>query len=84
MRINGVGCTSRAKELQGIQLGQPSQFCAGDCEEKGQLEDSCKGAAIQRGLERGSLRISIVRSRYQGNGEDTAERKMFSGCCGDL
>jgi hypothetical protein len=32
-----------------------------------------KGAAIQRGLEPGSLRISIVRSYYQGMAvEDTA------------
>jgi hypothetical protein len=52
---------------------------------KGQLEESWKGAAIQRGLERGSWRISTVRSRYQGTaGEDTAGWKRRGVCCGDL
>jgi hypothetical protein len=37
---------------------------------------SLKGAAIQRKLERGSWRISTVRSRYQGTAdEDTADWK---------
>jgi hypothetical protein len=41
--------------------------------------------AIQRWLERGSWRISTVRSRYQGTAsEDTADCKRLSVCCGDL
>jgi hypothetical protein len=43
------------------------------------------GAAIQKGLERVSERISPVRSRYQGTaGEDTAGWKRLSVFCGDL
>jgi hypothetical protein len=42
--------------------------------------DSWKEAAIQRGLEHGSLRISIVRSRYRGAaGEDAAGWKNLAG-----
>jgi hypothetical protein len=51
---------------------------------------SWKGAAIQRGLERGGRRISIVRSRYEATAsEDTAGWTRFSVCysefvkCGD-
>jgi hypothetical protein len=68
-RMNGVVCTGRAEELSGRQLGQPSQFSTGGCEEKGQLEASWKGAAIQRGLERESWRFFTVTSRYQGSWE---------------
>jgi hypothetical protein len=32
----------------------------GGCEEKGQLQESWKGATIQRGLEHGSRGIAIV------------------------
>jgi hypothetical protein len=39
-RFNGVACAGRAEELRGKQLGQPSQFCMGVCEEKSQLEGS--------------------------------------------
>lgn len=45
----------------------------GVCEEKG----SCKGAAVQEGLERGSF-FSTVRSRYQGTAsENTGGRKVL-------
>jgi hypothetical protein len=37
---NGVLYLVRAKRLYGRQLGQPSQFGMGGCEEKGQLEGS--------------------------------------------
>jgi hypothetical protein len=47
------------------QLGQRSQYYTGGCVEKEQLEGSWKGAAVQRGLEPGTRRIVIVRSRYQ-------------------
>jgi hypothetical protein len=41
--------------------------------------------AVKRGVESGSLRISTVRSRYQGTAdEDTAGWKILSRCCGDL
>jgi hypothetical protein len=44
---------------------------------------SWKGAATERGFERG--RISTVRSRYQRTtGEDTACCKIRSVCYGDL
>jgi hypothetical protein len=40
---------------------------------------SWKGASIQRGLEPGSRRIAIVRSRYQAtSSEDTDDLKIFS------
>jgi hypothetical protein len=52
--MNGVVCAGRGEKLYGRQLGQPSQFYTGGSEEMGQLEKSWKGAAIQRGLERGS------------------------------
>jgi hypothetical protein len=46
---------------------------------------SWKKAAIQRGIQRGSRRISTVRSHYQGAvGEDTAVWKRLSVCRGDL
>jgi hypothetical protein len=42
-------------------------------------------ATVQRGLERGSWRISTVRSRCKDRAdEDTADWKRLSGCCGDL
>jgi hypothetical protein len=63
---------------------QPSQFYTGICEEKGQLDDSRKRADIERGLERGSWRISTVRICYQGKAEDTAGWKTLGVCASDL
>jgi hypothetical protein len=69
-----VVCAGRAKDLSGRQLRQHSQFCTGGCEEKRQLEESWKAAAVQGGLEHGSRGIAIVRSRYQETfSEDTAD-----------
>jgi hypothetical protein len=40
---------------------------------------------VKRGFERLKLKISALRSRYQGMaGEDTGSYKRLNGCCGDL
>jgi hypothetical protein len=46
--------------------------------------DSCKGAAVQRGLEHGRRRIAIVRScYYEMSSEDTAGWNRLNVCCSD-
>jgi hypothetical protein len=52
--MNSVICTGRAEEVIRKITWQPSQFCTGGSEEKGQMERSWKGTAIQKGHEDGS------------------------------
>jgi hypothetical protein len=48
-RINDVVCEAVPRRYKEENWEQPNQFCTGVCE-----DGSWKGAAIQRGLERGS------------------------------
>jgi hypothetical protein len=63
----GFNMVVRAKGLYGRQLGQPSQFCTGGCEEKGQVEKSWKGAAFREDLsaevEESTLLKAVTRER---------------------
>jgi hypothetical protein len=59
--MNGVSCHGPAEKLSGRQMGQPSQFCTGICEEIIQLEGSRRSEDLSAEAEGSPLLEAVPR-----------------------